>query len=150
MQTRWEKLHVQQFLQMFAFYHVSSHFLRACSWLLEKFTKKQLKAIAVIAVDSAIKVSLLEQKGKRIERDERVRRIDPFTPCVCQIANQIDCLQAIIYFFLPQVVDIENGDELGPNKEGEICVKGPTVMKGEGSRITSGEFCSSRLKSRVF
>jgi len=36
-----------------------------------------------------------------------------------------------------QVVDIENGEELGPNKEGEICVKGPTVMKGEERRITS-------------
>lgn len=137
MQTPWEKLHVQQLLQMFAFHHVSSHSLRACSWLADlQFTKKQLKAIAVIAIDFAIKVSLSEQKGKRIERHERVRRIDPFSSFVCQIANQIDCLQTIIHFFLPQVVDIENGDELGPNKEGEICVKGPTVMKGEGSRIT--------------
>ena len=122
---------------MFAFHHVSSHSLRACSWLADlQFTKKQLKAIAVIAIDFAIKVSLSEQKGKRIERHERVRRIDPFSSFVYQIANQIDCLQTIIHFFLPQVVDIENGDELGPNKEGEICVKGPTVMKGEGSRIT--------------
>ena len=35
-------------------------------------------------------------------------------------------------FMLPlQVVNIENGTELGPNEDGEICVKGPTVMKGE-------------------
>jgi len=39
-------------------------------------------------------------------------------------------------FFL-QVVDIENGNELGPNKEGEICVKGPTVMKGEENSLIS-------------
>ena len=74
-------------------------------------------------------------KGKRIKRDERLRRVDSFALFVCQIADQIDCLQTIVYFFLSQVVDIENGDELGPNKEGELCVKGPTVMKGE-DRVT--------------
>ena len=29
-----------------------------------------------------------------------------------------------------KVVDLENGQALGPNKEGEICVRGPQVMKG--------------------
>ena len=29
-----------------------------------------------------------------------------------------------------QIVNIENGTELGPNEDGEICVRGPTVMKG--------------------
>ena len=35
------------------------------------------------------------------------------------------------YMLPSQVVNIENGTELGPNEDGEICVKGPTVMKGE-------------------
>ena len=30
----------------------------------------------------------------------------------------------------PQVVDVETGEALGPGQDGEICVKGPTVMKG--------------------
>ncbi len=29
-----------------------------------------------------------------------------------------------------QIVDINTGETLGPHKEGEICVKGPNVMKG--------------------
>ena len=29
-----------------------------------------------------------------------------------------------------QIVSIENGAELGPNEDGEICVRGPTVIKG--------------------
>ena len=32
--------------------------------------------------------------------------------------------------FLPQVIDIETGEMLGPGKEGEICVAGPNIMKG--------------------
>ena len=30
-----------------------------------------------------------------------------------------------------QIVNIENGAELGRNEDGEICVRGPTVMKGK-------------------
>lgn len=30
----------------------------------------------------------------------------------------------------PQVVDVETGEALDPGQDGEICVKGPTVMKG--------------------
>ena len=29
-----------------------------------------------------------------------------------------------------QVIDVETGEALGPGQDGEICVKGPTVMKG--------------------
>lgn len=29
-----------------------------------------------------------------------------------------------------KVVDVETGNELGPNEEGEICVRGPQIMKG--------------------
>lgn len=29
-----------------------------------------------------------------------------------------------------KIVDLENGEALGPNQEGEICVRGPQVMKG--------------------
>ena len=28
------------------------------------------------------------------------------------------------------MVDIETGETLGEGKEGEVCVRGPTVMKG--------------------
>ena len=94
--------------------------------------KKQLKAIAVIAINSAVKVSLLEQKANELNEAKGLK----LPLFVCQIgADQIDCQKTVTYFFLSQVVDIENGDELGPNKEGEICVKGPTVMKGR-DRVT--------------
>ena len=33
------------------------------------------------------------------------------------------------HFFL-QVVDIQTGEPLGPNQNGEVCIRGPTVMKG--------------------
>ena len=29
-----------------------------------------------------------------------------------------------------QVADIVDGTSLGPNKEGEICIQGPNIMKG--------------------
>ena len=29
-----------------------------------------------------------------------------------------------------QIINLETGEALGPNKEGEICVRGPLVMKG--------------------
>ena len=29
-----------------------------------------------------------------------------------------------------KVVDLETGEALGPNKEGEVCVRGPQIMKG--------------------
>ncbi len=31
---------------------------------------------------------------------------------------------------IAQVRDVENNESLGPNKEGELCIKGPQVMKG--------------------
>jgi acyl-CoA synthetase (AMP-forming)/AMP-acid ligase II len=31
---------------------------------------------------------------------------------------------------LTRVVDVDTGEDLGPNKQGEICIKGPFVMKG--------------------
>ena len=40
----------------------------------------------------------------------------------------LDELEMDILFL--QIVNIENGTELGPNEDGEICVRGPTVMKG--------------------
>ena len=33
-------------------------------------------------------------------------------------------------FICYQVIDLETGEALGPGHDGEICVKGPTVMKG--------------------
>jgi len=33
-----------------------------------------------------------------------------------------------IYVF--QIIDVESNEALGPNKTGEICVRGPTIMKG--------------------
>ena len=34
-------------------------------------------------------------------------------------------------YLLEQVVNPDTGEILGPNQDGEICVKGPLVMKGE-------------------
>ncbi|KAJ7379780.1 hypothetical protein OS493_012526 [Desmophyllum pertusum] len=50
-----------------------------------------------------------------------------------------------------KVVDIENGNELGLNKEGEICVKGPTVMKGDIGHYDEDEhfFIVDRLKELI-
>jgi len=28
------------------------------------------------------------------------------------------------------VIDVTTGELLGPNQEGEVCVRGPTIMKG--------------------
>lgn len=38
----------------------------------------------------------------------------------------------------PQVVDVETGEALGPGQDGEICVKGPTVMKGINPAVNQG------------
>lgn len=35
-----------------------------------------------------------------------------------------------IYICVVKVVDIETGRSLGPNERGELCFKGPQVMKG--------------------
>ena len=35
------------------------------------------------------------------------------------------------HFSTMQVVDVQTGDLLGPNKEGEVCMRGPTIMKGQ-------------------
>ena len=34
-----------------------------------------------------------------------------------------------------QVVDVETGENLGHGQDGEICVKGPTVMKGKNGQV---------------
>ena len=36
-----------------------------------------------------------------------------------------------------EVVDLENGRLLGPNKDGEICIKSPSIMKGYFGRQES-------------
>ena len=38
-------------------------------------------------------------------------------------------MPCIIYLYL-KVVDLETGQILGPNKPGELCFKGPLIMKG--------------------
>ena len=35
-----------------------------------------------------------------------------------------------VCFFYEQIVDVSTGAILGPHQDGEICVRGPTVMKG--------------------
>ena len=40
-----------------------------------------------------------------------------------------DCAFFVLSQFT-QIVDVSTGDVLGPHQDGEICVKGPTVMKG--------------------
>ena len=30
-----------------------------------------------------------------------------------------------------QIIDLDTGRTLGPNQDGEMCIRGPTVMKGE-------------------
>lgn len=60
--------------------------------------KKQLKAIAVIAINSAVKVSLLEQKANELNEAKGLK----LPLFVCQIgADQIDCQQTVTYFFFP-------------------------------------------------
>ena len=34
----------------------------------------------------------------------------------------------VCFFF--QVIDIQTGELLGPNQSGEVCMRGPTIMKG--------------------
>ena len=36
----------------------------------------------------------------------------------------------VYLFFYSQVVDVKTNEALGPNEEGEICVRGAMVMKG--------------------
>lgn len=45
-----------------------------------------------------------------------------------------------------QVVDVETGEALGHGQDGEICVKGPTVMKGKNSQLLLRENRSKRVK----
>ena len=63
--------------------------------------KKQLKAIAIIAINSAVKVSLLEQKANELN-EAKMLKLPLF---VCQIgADQIDCQQIkpLHIFFFPR------------------------------------------------
>lgn len=44
--------------------------------------------------------------------------------------------------FHTQVVDVQTGQPLGPNKDGEVCIRGPVVMKGcKANRDLSQSFC---------
>lgn len=36
----------------------------------------------------------------------------------------------VCVFFYEQIVDVSTGAILGTHQDGEICVRGPTVMKG--------------------
>ena len=48
-----------------------------------------------------------------------------------------------------QIVSIENGTELGPNEDGEICVRGPTVMKGRKQLKFTVRCGNERLSCRI-
>ena len=45
-------------------------------------------------------------------------------------ANKIGSCGQPISRSLAKVVDINTGEALGPNEEGELCIYGPNVMKG--------------------
>ena len=51
------------------------------------------------------------------------------------------------YVTFTQIIDADTGKILGPNQDGEICVRGPTVMKGEATKTLS--YKSSKLVFRV-
>ena len=45
----------------------------------------------------------------------------------------------------PQVIDVETEETLGPGQDGEICVKGPTVMKGINPAVMHLSMLSPRV-----
>ena len=40
-----------------------------------------------------------------------------------------------VQLYCSQIIDPDSGDILGPNQDGEMCVRGPTVMKGASTNI---------------
>ena len=35
------------------------------------------------------------------------------------------------------MIDVQTGELLGPNQDGEVCIKGPTVMKGQDNTVST-------------
>ena len=56
------------------------------------------------------------------------------TSCICHISpienSQIGSFGQPLSRTQVKVVDVDTGESLGPGQHGEICIKGPQVMKG--------------------
>ena len=58
--------------------------------------------------------------------------IDSFVDQETHILKKIftSCFPVKVPYSLSQIVDPETGKELGPHQNGELLIRGPTVMKG--------------------
>ncbi|MCX6048147.1 MAG: AMP-binding protein [Chloroflexi bacterium] len=132
---------LEQFLQMFQKYKISvAHLVPPIILALAKHPlvdQYKLTSLRVIysgaaplgedvARACANRIGCIVSQGYGLTETSPVTHSTPYTPGMPKLAGVGPCLPNTE----GKIVDVATGVELGPNEQGEVCIRGPQVMQG--------------------
>ncbi|MGJ9457833.1 long-chain-fatty-acid--CoA ligase [Oceanobacillus sp. CF4.6] len=154
--TRWDRDYAAKAIEKFE----CSHWINISTMLIDFLANPNLGNFDISSLEfiGGGGASLPEAVGNQLYRRTGLRYVEGYglTETIAQThfnppdRPKMECLGVPVFDLDARIIDLSNGEELGPNEEGELIVHGPQLFKGYYNREEENRDSHIEIDGKLF